>query len=385
MLLGFRTKLKLNNQQKTQMAQHAGYRRWVFNWGLKAWSETERQGLKPTANQLKKFYTHQVKPNYPWQTQLSSRVYQYAFRDLEQAIARFLTVKGNGYPQFKKKGINESFTLDNCGKGIALGSTRTKLPFIGFVSTYEPLPECQVKKITLTRVGEDWFMAFAYEQERPITAKKSAIVGVDLGIKTLATFSNGEVFPNLKPYRKAASKLARLQRELSRKVKGSKNRHKARMRLAKQHTRIANLRKDYLHKITTYLAKNFSEIVIEDLNVKGMLANRKLAKAISELGFYEFRRQLEYKCELYGSKLRIVDRWFASSKTCSGCGAIKAQLSLSERLYRCECGLEIDRDLNAAKNLRQCGLGVSPSGATAVERAVQCATIGGFPHEQLHS
>ena len=159
------------------------------------------------------------------------------------------------------------------------------------------------------------------------------------------------MFPNLKHYRKAAQKLVRLQRNLSRKVRGSKNRRKATIQLAKQHLKVANSRKDYLHKITSYLAKNFSEIVIEDLNVKGMLANRKLAKAVSELGFYELRRQLEYKCELYGSKLTIVDRWFPSSKTCSACGTIKSELSLSERVYRCEYGLEIDRDLNAEERI----------------------------------
>jgi putative transposase len=370
MLLGFKTKLKLNNQQKTLMAQHAGYSRWVFNWGLKAWNETSKEGLKPTGNKLKKFYTNYVKPDYPWQAKLSSRVYQYAFQDLDNSFKRFWNIKGTGYPRFKKKGIDESFTLDNCGKWIGLGSTRIKLPFMGFVSTYEPLPSCQVKKVTLTKVGEDWFIAFAYQQERPITPKKDSVVGVDLGIKTFATLSNGEVFPNLKPYRKAAQKLGRIQRNLSRKVKGSRNRHQARIKLVKQHQKVANLRRDYLHKITSYLAKNFSEIVIEDLNVSGMLANRKLAKAISELGFYEFRRHLEYKCELYGSKLTIVERWFPSSKTCSSCGEIKVELSLQERIYRCECGLEIDIDLNAAKVLASkavgytvlaCGMGAADS------------------------
>ncbi len=357
MLLGFRTKLKLNNRQRTIMAKHAGYSRWVFNWGLKAWSITYQEGLKPTANKLKKFYTNYVKPHYSWQSQLSSRVYQYAFVDLDNAFKGFFNIKGTGYPKFKKKGINDSFTLDNCGKWIPLGSTRIKLPFVGFVSTHEPLPDCQVKKVTISQAGDDWYISFAYEQERPIPEKKTAIVGVDLGIKTLATLSNGEVFANLKPYRKAAKQLSRLHRNLSRKVKGSKNRHKQRIKLASQHQKVANLRRDYLHKITSYLAKNFPEIVIEDLNVKGMLANGKLAKAISELGFYEFRRQLEYKCELYDSKLSIVDRWFPSSKTCSRCGSINKELSLSDRIYSCECGLEMDRDLNAAKVLANQAVG----------------------------
>ncbi len=369
MLLGFKTKLKLNNQQKTLMAKHAGYGRWVFNWALKAWNETYKEGLKPTANKLKKFYTNHVKPDYSWQSQLSSRVYQYAFQDLDNAFKHFFKIKGTGYPKFKKKGVNDSFTLDNGGKWLILGSTRIKLPFIGFVSTYEPLPECRVKKVTLTKVAEDWFISFTYEQERPIPTKEFGIVGVDLGIKTLVTLSNGEVFANLKPYKKVAQKLGKLQRNLSRKVKGSNNRQKARIKLAKQHQKVANLRRDYLHKITSYLAKNFSEIVIEDLNVSGMLANRKLAKAISELGFYELRRQLEYKCELYGAKLTIVDRWFPSSKTCSSCGAIKSELSLSERVYRCGCGLEIDRDLNAARVLANKAVGytVSACGQSAAD------------------
>ena len=135
-------------------------------------------------------------------------------------------------------------------------------------------------------------------------------------------------------------------------MKGSANWKKAQIKIARLHRRIANIRKDTLHKLTTFIAKNHGKIVIEDLNVSGMLANHKLAKAISDMGFYEFRRQLEYKCKLYGSELTIVDRWFPSSKTCSNCGHKKESLSLSERTFKCDhCGVEIDRDLNAAINL----------------------------------
>ncbi|MEC4804722.1 MAG: RNA-guided endonuclease TnpB family protein, partial [Jaaginema sp. PMC 1080.18] len=164
--------------------------------------------------------------------------------------------------------------------------------------------------------------------------------------------STGEVFEGAKSYRKYEAKLARLQWLNRNKTKGSSNWRKAQLKIAKLHRKIANIRKDTLNQLTTYLAKNHGTVVIEDLNVSGMMANRKLAKAIQDMGFYEFKRQLQYKCELYGSTLLIADRWFPSSKTCSNCGQKKDSLSLSERTFNCEnCGFSIDRDLNAAMNL----------------------------------
>ncbi|MBV9386436.1 MAG: transposase [Chroococcidiopsidaceae cyanobacterium CP_BM_ER_R8_30] len=354
MLLGFTTKLKLNNQQCTAMAQHAGYRRWLWNRALLWWSTAYKEGLKPTANKLKKFYTNHVKPRYPWQSQLSSRVYQYCFQDLDNAFKKFFN--GGGYPRFKKRGVDDSFTIDNGGKSISLKGVRTKLPFIGWVSTYEPLPECQVKKVIISYRAGDWYLGFAYEQERTVPQKKQDIVGIDLGVKSLATLSNGEVFVNLHPYRLTERKLKRLQRSLRRKKKGSANCLKARCKVAKAHRRVADIRKDYLHKLTSYLAKNFKTVVIEDLNISGMMANHKLAKATADLGMHEFRRQLDYKCQLYGTKFVVADRWFPSSKMCSHCGYIKDSLLLEERVYKCEdCGCSIDRDLNAARNLSNWG------------------------------
>ena len=360
MLLGFTTKLKLNNQQRTKLAQHAGYNRWLWNKALDWWDAAYTEGLKPTANKLKKFYTNHVKPNYPWQQKLSSRVYQYCFQDLDNAFKRFFA--GAGYPNRKKKFVDDSFTIDNCGKLIPVGGVRTKLPFIGWVSTREPLPDCQTKKVTLSYRAGDWYISFAYEQTRDVPVKSETLVGVDLGVKVLATLSNGEVFANLAAYRLASGKLKRLQRALSRKLPGSANRHKARLKVAKMHLTVANIRKDYLHKLTSYLAKNFETVVIEDLNISGMLANHKLAKSIADLGLYEFRRQLEYKCKLYDTRLVVADRWFPSSKTCSNCGCVKDSLLLSERVFDCvDCGYSIDRDLNAAINLSHCGFGKSPS------------------------
>lgn len=178
-------------------------------------------------------------------------------------------------------------------------------------------------------------------------------MGVDLGIKTLATLSTGEMFQGAMSYRKMEAKLSRLQWLNRHKQKGSANWKKAQIKIARLHRRIANIRKDILHKLTTYLAKNHGIVVVEDLNVSGMMANHKLAKAIADMGFREFRRQLNYKTKLYVSELVIADRWLPSSKTCSGCRVKKDALTLSERVFECEhCGFSLDRDLNAAINLR---------------------------------
>jgi putative transposase len=159
-----------------------------------------------------------------------------------------------------------------------------------------------------------------------------------------------------------------LSRKFARKSKGSNNRDKAKIHLAKHHAKVANLRKNTIHQITTFLCKNHAKIVVEDLNVSGMLSNHKLAQVIADCGFHEFKRLLGYKAKKFGCEIIIADRWFPSSKTCSNCGHIQ-DMPLKERTYNCKsCGHSMDRDLNAAINLSQCGLGVSPSGATAVSR-----------------
>ena len=355
MYKAFRTKIKLNNHQATLMAKHAGFARWIYNWGLRVWSEGYKEGLQPGANTLKKLFTNHVKPQFPWMNELSSKVYQYAFIALGDAFKRFFKKLGQ-YPKFKKKGLNDSFTIDNSGKPIRIGGVRHKLPFIGWVRTHEALPECLTKKVTISRQAGDWYLSFHVElPELDPTPKAVDVVGVDLGISALATLSTGVVFPNLKPYRMAKQKLARLQRSVSRKEKGSNNRKKAVLKLARQHRRVAAIRSDAIHKITTYLAQNHSQIVIEDLNVVGLLSNHKLAGAISDCSFGEFRRQLDYKCQFYGSQLVVADRFFPSSQLCSGCGH-QQKMSLSARVYDCpQCGLSIDRDLNAAINLSRLG------------------------------
>jgi putative transposase len=278
---------------------------------------------------------------------------------LNQAYQRAFKMEQVRLPKFKKKGQKDSFYLEG---SIHLKENRIKLPKFGWVKCSETLPQgIAVKNVTVSRQAHHWFVSFKIPHSKTIQkTENQPIIGVDLGIKTLATFSDGQTIAHKRPYKHHKRKLRLAQRQASKKyIKGksakeqSNNYQKAQANVAKIYYKIACLRKDALHQVTTRLAKNHREVVIEDLNVKGMSRNHQLASAILDGGFYEFRRQLTYKCDWYGSKLTVVDRFYPSSKTCSGCSKVKKELELKERTYCCEhCGLSIDRDLNAALNLR---------------------------------
>jgi putative transposase len=358
-----KTELKLNRIQRINIVKHCGVARHAWNWGLSLTKQIldHNQELPddkikfPTAIDLHKWLVALVKPENQWYYECSKSAPQEALRNLRKSWDRCFQ-KISGVPRFKKKGKHDSFTLEGTVKIV--GNNKIQVPKLGILKTYERLPQVIPKSVTISRQADRWFISFKIEVE-PKTSSLDSAVGVDLGVKNLATLSTGEVITGAKSYKKYEYKLRRLQWLNRHKLIGSSNWKKAQIQIARLHRKIANLRKDTLHKLTTLLAKNHGVIVIEDLNVSGMLANHKLAKAISDMGFYEFRRQLEYKCQLYGSKLVIVDRWFPSSKTCSHCGVKKETLSLSERVFKCNsCGFECDRDLNAAINLSQCGLGV---------------------------
>jgi putative transposase len=205
-------------------------------------------------------------------------------------------------------------------------------------------------EVVVSREADRWFGSFLVDTEH-VPQHGEKVIGVDLGVKDAVVLSTGERFPGPKPLRKRLRKLKRLSRQHSRKVKGSRNRKKSAMRLARLHRRIKNVRKDFLHKVTTHILSKAKTVVIEDLNVKGMLSNRHLSRAISDIGFWEFRRQMEYKCEMNEVSLIVANRWFPSTKLCRKCGTLN-DLSLAERTYRCDCGHVEDRDLNAAMNLR---------------------------------
>ncbi|HYW18944.1 MAG TPA: RNA-guided endonuclease TnpB family protein [Nodularia sp. (in: cyanobacteria)] len=359
MLLGFKTQLKLNSKQRTLLAQHAGTARHAWNQSLALCKEvmnhnrtnSEDKIKFPTAIDLHKWLVASIKPTFPWYYEVSKCAPQYALRALADAFKCFFK-KTKGFPKFKKKGRNDSFTLDG---SIHLAHRKAKVPVIGWLKTYERLPQgIKPKSVTISRQADRWFISFKIEVEITNTSKPVDFVGVDLGITHLATLSTGEVFDGARSYKLSESKLARMQWLNRHKQIGSANHKKASLKVARLHRKIGNVRKDTLHKITTHISKNHAVIGIEDLNVSGMIANRKLSASIADMGFYEFRRQLEYKTELYGSRLIIVDRFYPSSKTCSCCGIKKESLSLSERIFNCEhCGFECDRDLNASLNLEK--------------------------------
>ncbi|WP_293116148.1 RNA-guided endonuclease TnpB family protein [Okeania sp. SIO1I7] len=347
----FKTKLKLNNYQKTILAKHAGVARHAYNWGLatciKEYEETKK---RPSAITLHKRLVAEVKSINPWYYEVSKCSPQQALRDLERAFKNFLTIPKRGFPVFKKKGRKDSFYLEGSIKIIQ--GNYIQLPRIGIVKTYEILPSVPVKNVTISKRADSWYISFKYNFEPCPTEKVGETIGVDIGINTLATCSDGSKFANVKAYRQSKKQLVRHQRAVSKKVIGSKNRRKAVKKLAKVHKKVADIRADALHKLTTWLAKNHSTIVIEDLNVSGMLKNHKLASVIADCGFYEFKRQLTYKCEWYGSKLVIAPRFYPSSQICSNCGH-QQKMPLNLRTYECsQCGFETDRDFNAAVNLK---------------------------------
>ncbi|XWK88592.1 MAG: RNA-guided endonuclease TnpB family protein [Phormidium sp.] len=345
----FQTKLNLNNQQKTLASKHAGVSRHAWNWGLDICLKAkEAKEKRPTAIDLHKGLVAEVKSVNPWYYEVSKCSPQQALRYLDEAFKRCLKVSGVRTPKFKKKNIKDSFYLEG---SIKVSGSQIKLPRIGWVKCHEILPTVQPKNVTISKRANDWYVSFRYKLEPEPTPKIRKRIGVDIGINNLATCSDGTVFPNQKAYRKTQKKLAHLLRSVCRKQTGSLNRAKANLKVARLHRKISNIRQDALHKITTWLAKNHREIVIEDLNISGMLKNHRLASALADCGFYEFTRQLEYKADWYGATIIKVDRFYPSSQLCSCCHH-RQKMPLSKRTFKCgNCGREIDRDLNASINL----------------------------------
>jgi putative transposase len=304
MLLSIKTKIKLTKPQKVIMAKHAGIARFTDNWGLATWQDLSKDGLKPNKYLLKKFFNNHVKPEYTWikEKGICQKITQYAFAQLGNAMKRFFKGQAKS-PNFKKKGRHDAFTIDAGGQPIPVGGKSVKLPTIGWVHTFEGLPHTTTTKLTISRIADDWYLAYAYEQPEQITEKSVDVVGVDLGVKELATLSTGIVFPNPKYFQKSLAKLRRLSRQFSRKQVGSNRRQKAKNKLAKHHAKVAFTRNDTLHKITTYLCQNHAHVVVEDLNVSGMLKNDKLAQSIADCGFHEFTRQLLYKAKKFGAEI----------------------------------------------------------------------------------
>jgi putative transposase len=367
--ISHKIRLEPNNKQITYFKKACGVARFCWNWGVAKWEEDYKQGLKPSGMTLKKEFNSIKKELFPFTYEVTKYASQQPFIQLQEAFNRyFKSLKSKtkikvGRPKFKKKGKSkDSFYIG--GDQIVVKNQKVKIPNLGYVKLSEDIRfQGKFVNATITREANNWFISFTIE---PLVSflpcKNQTSIGVDLGSKAFVTISNGvQIFAN-KPLKANLRRLKRLSRQLDKKqhskYKGdkttkSKNYERQSQKVSKLHIRIANIRKDNIHKITTFLTDNFQNIAIEDLNTKGMMSNSKLSRAISDLGFYEFKRQLLYKAEQKQNRIVIADRFYPSSKTCSNCGSIKSDLKLKDRVYKCpDCGIEIDRDLNASINLK---------------------------------
>lgn len=363
--------LNPNNKQATYFNKACGVARLSYNWALAEWQkqyqadkdyrdECQKLGImvdesklnKPTQGKLRKQLNAIKREQFPFMLEVTKCSPQLAIMQLGDAFKRFFKGESN-YPQFRKKGVNDRFSLSN--DQFRLDGKKIKIPNLGWVRTRENLRiKGKILSAKIFKQGEKWFISIAVELAeiilpKPKTGKQ---VGLDLGITDLATLSDGTKIGAPKPLKTKLKKLQRLSKSLSRKQKGSANRAKAKTKLSRLHYQIGCIRKDFLHKLTTQLINSYDTIAIEDLNVKGMVKNRKLARSINDLGFYELKRQLIYKANQWGKIIKSVDRFFPSSKTCSVCYNKVETLPLSMRTWQClHCQTTHDRDINASLNI----------------------------------
>lgn len=357
----YRYELKLSNVQKTLLAKHVGVARFAYNWGLaRRIEEYQRTGKSSNAIEQHRLLNVLKKTEFPWMYEVSKCAPQEALRDLDRAYQHFFRRVKNGenpgFPKFKKKGRNDSFRLTGA---IYAYPKHIQLPRLGKIrSKEETKVKGKILSATVRRIADRWFASLSVECEIVEPKQiRGEVVGIDRGLEKFACISDGSIFYAPKPLKNLLKKLRRLSKSHSRKVKGSNNRRKSAIRLAKLHYRISNMRKDFIHKLSTDLAKTKQVLCVESLNTKGMMQNRYLARNISDVAWGEFVRQIEYKCAWYGSQLVKAPKNFPSTKMCSECGHINPVLPLSQRMFKCEiCHKEYDRDINAANNLERYAL-----------------------------
>ncbi|MCW9087977.1 MAG: transposase [Gammaproteobacteria bacterium] len=359
MIIAHKIALDPNNVQATYFARAAGTARFAYNWALAEWQrqyeawKQDNSLPKPSQAALRRQLNAIKREQFPWMLEVTKNAPQMAIMQLGEAFKNFFAGRAK-YPKFRKKGAHDRFTLTN--DQFRVEGSRIRIPNLGWVRMRESLRFTgKILASTVSRVADRWFVSITVDtKDDPHLpkAENQGVVGVDLGVLVLATLSTRETITGPKAHTALLKRLRRLSRHLSRKQKGSRNRAKAKVELARLHARIANVRSDALHKLTSDLTRRFHTIGIEDLNVRGMMANRHLARSIADMSFHEFRRQLEYKAERRGGLVVVADRWFPSSKTCSNCGSVQKNMPLSIRQWTCpDCGKCHDRDVNAARNL----------------------------------
>lgn len=388
MLRGIKIALELTDEQEQQMWKSVGVARWSYNYAITRSKEhylksLEDENLPKTLSEgaIRKELTVLKRTTHPWLKEVGSNVIKQAVKDWDESRKRFFKGLGKA-PKYKSKATSKpSFYVNyETLRKVNGGFKGEKL---GFVKTSQPLPKIPkgsyYKNPRISFDGKYWYLSFSYEVPTISVELTDLVIGVDLGLKTLATLSTGEFVENINKSHKVKQlekQLRREQRHLARQLQantkgylttangGRKPIYKRSLDLCSNiqttkrkirllYRKLASIRLNHIHQTTSYLVKQFPKgIVIEDLNVQGLMKNRHLAKHIQNALFYEFRRQLEYKCLQYGIELVIAERFYPSSKMCNYCGCIKSDLKLKDRVYKCEfCGLEKDRDLNAAENL----------------------------------
>ena len=362
MLRAHKIRLNPTPEQEQWLLQACGVARFCYNWGLAEWKRQYELGEKPSAYKLKKQLNAVKRQEHPWMYDVTKCAVDTGFRNLDAAFKNFFRRCKNGdtkkgYPNFKsKRKSKQSFRMD--GERVKLDGYWIKLERLDeLINMAEILRfDGKVKSVTISKDGEHWYAAINVELEPPEHVHPKESVGIDLGIKTLAVLSDGRKFENQKLLRSELRKLKCLNRELSRRQRGSSRWQCTKRKLAKLHGRIADRRMDYQHKMTTQIAQTYQVVGLEDLNVAGMLRNHCLALSIADAGFGEIQRQLSYKTVWYGGELIEIDRFFPSSKLCRFCGCINDDLTLADRVWTCVCGAVLDRDLNAAINIEMAAL-----------------------------
>jgi putative transposase len=372
MLKGIKIRLYLTNEQEKNVNSLLGSYRFVFNQCLsykKQRYKTDKQNT--TLSDLGHYFHGDLRTEYEWLKDHNTKVLKQSIINLEQSYRNFFK-QSKGFPKYKSRHDEQKVRFPQ--EAISSKTFNEETSRLNLTTTIKGLKfECSdrdkrylyenkqgIKSVTISKTKSGKYFATILIDGELLRAMNEPInqsIGIDLGIKQLLTLSNGESIDNPKWVRTNEKQLKKTQKQLSKKVKGSNNRNKVRLKLAKLHEKIKNQRQNYLHNITSKIINENQVIVLEDLNVSGVMKNHKLAKSIQELGLFELRRQLEYKSKWYGRELVFVSRWFPSSKTCFECGWKNNNLTLADREFVCEeCGNVIDRDLNASINIEREGI-----------------------------
>ena len=354
--------LRVTTDQDAWFRSQCGYARFAFNNALAYFKTGLDSDTFPSGIDLNNHF-NTAKKAYEWTKAQDQRAALYAIRNLREGIKRWKD-KISRFPKFKKRGIKLSYTTDE--QAVKVEGKRIKLPKIGWVKMFQELRfEGEIIRVTISRPAHRWFVSITVDTGTPNVRRDTRglpVIGIDVGINSLATLDTGKHYDNPRPLKRYERKLAREQRKLSRKVFLSNNWYKQKERVAKVHYKIACIRNDAHHQATTEIVNMASVIGIETLKITNMLKNRKLAKALSDSALGGFLSKLKSKAEVLGIPIIEAPRFFASSKTCSSCGYVKDALSLSERVFHCEfCYKSIDRDQNAAINLKNLAVGYTES------------------------